>query len=141
MPECRNILMNKKAKKLKENDGTKNPSSFFKIFYCEATEEIVAVTLDQNLLFYKLKSLKLSKQVCFEKKFVFVLFFKNDKEAHSLNFLFFLTKFIGHYDDLLDVQYFGSNEEYITVATNSEQIKVIHTETGSSQVLFGHTGI
>ena len=81
--------MNKKAKKLKENDDTKNPSSFFKIFYCEATEEIVAVTLDQNLLFYKLKSLKLSKQVCFEIKFVFVSFFKNDKEAHSLNFLFF----------------------------------------------------
>lgn len=64
MPECRNILMNKKAKKLKENDDTKNLSSYFKIFYCEATEEIVAVTLDQNLLFYKLKNLKLSKQVC-----------------------------------------------------------------------------
>lgn len=81
MPECRNILMNKKAKKLKENDDTKNPSSYFKIFYCEATEEVVAVTLDQNLLFYKLNSLRLSKQVCLKcfcflfKIIIYVLFY------------------------------------------------------------------
>ena len=63
MPECRNILMNKKPKKLKENDDTKNLTSYFKLFHCASTDELVVVTLEQNLLFYHLESLKLSKQV------------------------------------------------------------------------------
>ena len=40
---------------------------------------------------------------------------------------------------MLDIQYFGEDDEFIAVATNSEQVKVIHSETGSSQILYGHT--
>jgi len=61
--ECQNILMNKKPKKLKENDDTRNPSAYYQLLYCEASNELVVVTLDQNLLFFNLNDLKLIKQV------------------------------------------------------------------------------
>lgn len=41
---------------------------------------------------------------------------------------------------MLDVKFFGENEDCVALATNSEQIKVINHEQLTSEVLRGHTG-
>lgn len=57
----------------------------------------------------------------------------------NIHFFYFL-QLIGYYDEIVDLKFFGQNEEYIAIATNSEQIKVIHSETQDASILYGHTG-
>ena len=39
------------------------------------------------------------------------------------------------------MRFYGPEEESIVIATNSDQIKVIHRETQSSELLSGHQGM
>ena len=42
---------------------------------------------------------------------------------------------------MLDIALVGEGESHIAVATNSEEVKVFCRDTGSCQLLSGHTGI
>ena len=42
---------------------------------------------------------------------------------------------------MLDIALVGEGESCVAVATNSEEVKVFRRETGSCQLLSGHTGI
>ncbi|XP_064391571.1 transducin beta-like protein 3 isoform X2 [Halichondria panicea] len=46
---------------------------------------------------------------------------------------------LGNLDEVLDVCYIG--RDYLSVATNSEEVKLLHRPTGHCQSLSGHTGI
>ena len=42
---------------------------------------------------------------------------------------------------MLDIALVGEGESHIAVATNSEEVKVFRRDTGSCQLLSGHSGI
>lgn len=50
-------------------------------------------------------------------------------------------QFVGYSDEILDVVYFGEEEEYLAIATNSPDIKIYQFETMNCQLLRGHTDI
>ena len=46
---------------------------------------------------------------------------------------------IGKQDEVLDLKYAGSADEYLAVATNSEDIQIIERATLHTSLLSGHT--
>lgn len=52
-----------------------------------------------------------------------------------------ILKFVGHFDEILDLKFFGENEEYIGMATNSNQINIMQRGLLSSHMLKGHSDI
>ena len=48
---------------------------------------------------------------------------------------------MGFLDEVLDISPVGEGESHVAVATNSEEVKVFARETGSCQLLSGHSEI
>jgi len=46
--------------------------------------------------------------------------------------------FVGNNDEILDVKFFGENNKFVLVASNSPDIKVFNIETGACQLVRGH---
>ncbi|OAD67317.1 hypothetical protein PHYBLDRAFT_178344 [Phycomyces blakesleeanus NRRL 1555(-)] len=73
------------------------------------TQELAAVTNDQNILFYSIiNGLERVKQV------------------------------VGYNDEIVDIAYLGSDEKYLAAATNSEQLRVYNVETQNCDLVYGH---
>ncbi|XP_057308585.1 transducin beta-like protein 3 [Hydractinia symbiolongicarpus] len=104
------VYADPKYKERSKNLDKSHSSNILQLFYNDIIKSVVAVTFDHNIIFYDVCNLKIQKQ------------------------------FIGYYDEVLDIKFFGENEDCVALATNSEQIKVIHREQLTSEVLRGHTG-
>jgi WD40 repeat protein len=50
-----------------------------------------------------------------------------------------VLQFVGHNDEVLDVRFWGQDDQQIAVATNSPLIKVFDVDTWACQILVGHT--
>jgi U3 small nucleolar RNA-associated protein 13 len=48
-------------------------------------------------------------------------------------------QFIGYNDDVIDMKFVGDQESILAVATNSEELKLFHTETLDCTLISGHT--
>ena len=59
----------------------------------------------------------------------------------SCKFCNVFLQLIGYLDEVLDISLVGEGETHIAVATNSEEVKVFERDTGSCQLLSGHSGI
>jgi len=94
----------------KIKEGEEKAPTLLHIGCIAESNSLYTVTYDHNILLYDLSSMKRRKQ------------------------------FIGYYDEILDMRFYGPEEESIVIATNSDQIKVIHRETQSSELLSGHQG-
>jgi len=46
---------------------------------------------------------------------------------------------IGHYDEILDVRFWGSNDSQVAVATNSSLLKIFDRNTWTCTTVSGHT--
>ena len=92
------------------SQGGDKSSALTHLLYNQLTNQLVAISYDHNIVFYDIKSLKPQKQ------------------------------FIGYYDEIVDIKLFGSEQEYIVVASNSEQIKIVNHENSTSEIICGHTG-
>lgn len=55
--------MNGKPKKKQVESDERNPSTLTQLQYCESDHQLVAATLDQNLLFFSMDNFKMEKQV------------------------------------------------------------------------------
>jgi U3 small nucleolar RNA-associated protein 13 len=74
-----------------------------------ASQNLVAITNDQNILFYSIpQQLKRIKQV------------------------------VGYNDEIVDIVYLGENETHLAAATNSEQLRVYDVETQNCDLVYGH---
>lgn len=60
---------------------------------------------------------------------------------HHLKSFVCLKQFIGFSDEILDVSFVGKNDEYLAVATNSNDIKLYSNDTMNCQLLKGHTDL
>ncbi|KAJ8923201.1 hypothetical protein NQ315_001755 [Exocentrus adspersus] len=60
---------------------------------------------------------------------------------HHLKSFVCLKQFIGFSDEILDVSFVGKKDEYLAVATNSNDIKLYSNETMNCQLLKGHTDL
>ncbi|KAI9010951.1 WD40-repeat-containing domain protein [Phycomyces nitens] len=79
------------------------------VVYLKKSQELGAVTNDQNILFYSIADeLKRVKQV------------------------------VGYNDEIVDIAYLGSDEKYLAAATNSEQLRVYDVETQNCDLVYGH---
>ena len=58
-----------------------------------------------------------------------------------MHFFLFFPQLIGYLDEVLDLSLVSEGESHVAVATNSEEVKVFCRETGSCQLLSGHSGI
>ncbi|KAJ9089192.1 U3 small nucleolar RNA-associated protein 13 [Entomophthora muscae] len=66
--------------------------------------------------------------------------------THDHNIIFFsgkenlrlIKQVVGHTEEIVDLKYVGS-EEYLAVASNSEQIRLYNTETQNCTIIDGHT--
>ncbi|ORZ19470.1 WD40-repeat-containing domain protein [Absidia repens] len=79
------------------------------VIYSAASQNLVAITNDQNILFYSIpQQLKRIKQV------------------------------VGYNDEIVDIVYLGENETHLAAATNSEQLRVYDVETQNCDLVYGH---
>eukprot|EP00048_Salpingoeca_helianthica_P002746 m.60245 g.60245 ORF g.60245 m.60245 type:complete len:1026 (-) comp12282_c0_seq1:55-3132(-) len=46
---------------------------------------------------------------------------------------------VGTYDEIIDARYFGNQDEFVAVATNSEEIQIVDRRTQNTEMLNGHT--
>lgn len=60
---------------------------------------------------------------------------------HNIMSLKRQKQFCGFFDDVLEVKYFGSSEEFLAVANNSPHIIVYTLDTWGCQILRGHSDI
>ncbi|KAJ3215849.1 Transducin (beta)-like 3 [Dinochytrium kinnereticum] len=85
--------------------------------FCEFSQllkekkQALAVTTDQNFLFYDL-----------ENEF---------KECHQV---------VGYNEEVIDIAFVTPTESQVAVATNSEQIRIYSLDNCDSQILYGHEG-
>lgn len=85
--------------------------SITKLLFNAKHKSFAVVTAEQNILIHFLKSFICSRQ------------------------------FVGFSDEILDVTYFGKDDAYIAVATNSSYIKMYENSSLNCQLLKGHTDI
>lgn len=79
------------------------------IFYTQTLDQFISVTINHNIIFYNTSSLQSVKHL------------------------------IGYYDDIVDLKLFGADQEYLAVASNSQQVKVLNIKDGSSEIINGHS--
>jgi len=46
---------------------------------------------------------------------------------------------VGHYDEILDVRFWGKDDSHVVVATNSSLLKIFDRDTWACRTLSGHT--
>ncbi|KAJ8330858.1 U3 small nucleolar RNA-associated protein 13 [Batrachochytrium dendrobatidis] len=81
------------------------------MIWSESTQTIVAVTSDQNILFYDVNSLKRTRQIA------------------------------GYNEEVLDICFVGETESHLAVVTNTEQIRIYDIEKRDCDIVFGHSDI
>ncbi|XP_045215018.2 transducin beta-like protein 3 [Mercenaria mercenaria] len=90
---------------------TEDHQNIVQMVFNKQKNNITVVTYDQNISILGLEKLRLQKQ------------------------------FAGNNDEILDVKYFGEDEKYAVVATNSMHIKVFQLSNCDCEILYGHTDI
>ncbi|ORX54859.1 WD40 repeat-like protein [Piromyces finnis] len=90
-------------------NGTNNQIN--DIMYCKNSDQIVAVTSDQNILFYNINNFNRTRQI------------------------------IGYNDEIIGLTTLGENEQYLAVASNSEQVRIYNLDNLDSDILLGHESI
>ncbi|XP_060581284.1 transducin beta-like protein 3 [Ruditapes philippinarum] len=96
------------------SDSSKTDSdsqNIVQMIYNKQKNNVTVVTFDQNISILGLEKLRLQKQ------------------------------FAGNNDEILDVKYFGEDEKFAVVATNSMHIKVFQLSNFDCEILYGHTDI
>nr|XP_022916943.1 transducin beta-like protein 3 [Onthophagus taurus] len=91
-----------------------NPSNdlaIFKVIFNEKLKQFSVITGDRNIIIYDLKTFNCIKQ------------------------------FVGFSDEILDIIYLGTNDQYLIVATNSIDIKFYENSTMNCRLLKGHTDL
>lgn len=79
------------------------------VLYSQKSQSLVAVTNDQNFLFYSIENnLARTKQI------------------------------VGYNDQIVDIAYVGPQETHLAAATNSEQLRIYNIETQDCDLLYGH---
>merc|ERR1719450_246562 len=92
--------------------GEENSLALTHLQYDKGRNQLVAITYDHNIVFYNANNLQAQKQ------------------------------FIGYYDEIVDIKLFGEKQEYVVIASNSEQIKILrYGNMSTSEVICGHTDI
>ncbi|RKO89298.1 beta-like 3, isoform CRA_b [Blyttiomyces helicus] len=82
------------------------------IIYLKKSHSLVALTSDQNILFYNLADgLKRTRQIA------------------------------GYNEEVLDLTLLGQEESHLAVVTNTDQLRVYNLETNDCDILYGHTEI
>lgn len=89
----------------------KAPGKLTSLFRDVVTNQLVATTVDQTILFYDPLTFKRSRQI------------------------------IGSYDEVLDLKYIGASQSHVAVATNTDNIQLLDPQTLDSAILEGHTDI
>ena len=46
---------------------------------------------------------------------------------------------VGHYDEILDVRFWGKDDSHVVVATNSSLLKIFDRSTWACQTVSGHS--
>ena len=53
--------------------------------------------------------------------------------------LVFFLQLVGHYDEILDVRFWGKDDSQVVVATNSSLLKIFDRNTWACRTVSGHT--
>ncbi|KAJ2777307.1 U3 small nucleolar RNA-associated protein [Coemansia interrupta] len=86
--------------------------SFVSALYLPQAQDIVAITNDQNLLFYQTtKKLERVRQI------------------------------VGYNEEVIDMAYVGEDQKYLAVATNTEQLRIYNTDDINCELAYGHKDI
>ncbi|KAJ1963994.1 U3 small nucleolar RNA-associated protein, partial [Dipsacomyces acuminosporus] len=86
--------------------------TFVDLLYLPASQNLVAVTNDQNLLFYKAtKRLERARQI------------------------------VGYNEEVIDLAYVGNEQKHLAVATNTEQLRIYNTDNLNCDLAYGHKDI
>ncbi|KAI8322302.1 WD40 repeat-like protein [Martensiomyces pterosporus] len=86
--------------------------TFVDLLYLPQSQNLVAITNDQNLLFYKAtKRLERARQI------------------------------VGYNEEVIDLAYVGPEQKHLAVATNTEQLRVYNTENLNCDLAYGHKDI
>ncbi|PKK69944.1 WD40 repeat-like protein [Rhizophagus irregularis] len=101
------------GKLVKAQDPEKNAKyGISDIIYLRKSNCLVAITTDQNILFYNISSgLKRIKQI------------------------------VGHNDEIIDLVYVGPTESHLAIATNTEQIRLFNLDSFDNNIIYGHKDI
>ena len=83
------------------------PGKLTTLFQDNVTNQLVATTVDQTILFYDPETFKRSRQI------------------------------IGSYDEVLDLKYIGATQSHVAVATNTDNIQLLDPKTLDSAILEG----
>lgn len=79
---------------------------------------MIGITNDQNLLYYHVGSDEEEGKVVLHRE----------------------RQILGYHDEVLDVVFVGPKEEYLAVATNTEQVRMMSLEgKGNAELLYGHS--
>ncbi|KAJ3415807.1 Transducin (beta)-like 3 [Chytridiales sp. JEL 0842] len=82
------------------------------IIYLSEQQQLVAVTSDQNFLFYDLTN--------------------KMERCHQI---------VGYNDEVIDLAFVTGSESRLAVASNSEQLRVYDLESSNCEILYGHTDV
>ncbi|RWS23691.1 transducin beta-like protein 3, partial [Leptotrombidium deliense] len=96
---------------LKASESGDDGQLITQAIYTKETDEIAVVSFENNVLFYNLNDFNLVRQL------------------------------VGHNDEVLDIKFLGTNENFIVVATNSRHIKIFDLRTLNCSIVEGHTDI
>ncbi|TPX70250.1 hypothetical protein SpCBS45565_g01894 [Spizellomyces sp. 'palustris'] len=82
------------------------------VLYLQKSNTLVAITSDQNILFYDLTSgLKRTRQIA------------------------------GYNEEVLDLKFMGPEDTHLAVVTNTEQVRIYNMSTMDCDILYGHSEI
>ncbi|KAJ1989664.1 U3 small nucleolar RNA-associated protein [Coemansia spiralis] len=86
--------------------------TFVDVLYLPQSQNLVAITNDQNLLFYS-----------------------------ATNQLERIRQIVGYNEEIIDMAYLSGTQEYLAVATNTEQLRVYNTSNLNCELAYGHKDI
>ncbi|KAJ3096102.1 U3 small nucleolar RNA-associated protein 13 [Physocladia obscura] len=82
------------------------------LIYHESKHEIIAITTDHNFLFHDL--------------------------AHSASPFKCTRQIVGYNEEIVDMQFISPSQSILAVASNTEQIKLMHLDSSACDILAGH---
>ncbi|KAJ1647592.1 U3 small nucleolar RNA-associated protein [Coemansia asiatica] len=86
--------------------------TFVSILYLSQSQDLVAITNDENLLFYQTaKRLERKRQI------------------------------VGYNEEVIDLAFVGPDQKHLAVATNTEQLRIYDTENLNCELAYGHKDI